>query len=307
MIQPQTLAQSLERIIVGQRSCIDAIILAAVAGGHVLVEGPPGVAKTLACKSLASMLRAPFQRIQFTPDILPSDVVGTRVFDQQEHAFKTIPGPIFANIVLADEINRAPAKVQSALLEAMQEEQATIGMESLALPKPFFVLATMNPLENDGTYALAAAQLDRFLLSVFVPLPSVQEEIAIVKRCSAGEPALPPPVATLAHLRLWKSAAERVYVDERIERYIVTLVAATRANGDGMVEHGAGPRASLALARVARARALLDGRAFAIPDDARGAAAMVLRHRVSFTHRMPDREAERKRWLQQLIDSVDGP
>src|SRR5579884_2285122 len=222
--RPAALIDALTHTIVGQPEVIESLVLALIAGGHVLLEGPPGLAKTLACRCLAAALKGDFKRVQFTPDLLPADIVGTRVFDQRETEFSTVLGPIFANVVLADEINRAPAKVQSALLEAMQERQVTIGPETHKLPDPFIVLATMNPLDADGTYALPFAQLDRFLLKVRVDLPSHDEERAILDRFAVEETLPVRGVATLDDVRRWREEAHAVHMDEKIKRYIVDLV-----------------------------------------------------------------------------------
>ncbi|MBV8116877.1 MAG: AAA family ATPase, partial [Candidatus Eremiobacteraeota bacterium] len=228
MSTPRALADALSRTIVGQQSVVEALVLGLLSNGHVLLEGPPGLAKTLACRSLAAALEGQFKRIQFTPDLLPSDIVGTRIFDQHESAFSTVFGPIFANIVLADEINRAPAKVQSALLEAMQERQVTIGPQTHPLPDPFLVMATMNPLDAEGTYALPAAQMDRFLIKIDVTYPSRDEELQILERFAIADTQPVQAVATLADVRRWREDAHRVHLDEKVKRYIVELVAVTR-------------------------------------------------------------------------------
>ena len=278
------LRRSLAASIVGQEHVVTGLIVALLCRGHILLEGPPGVAKTFACRALAGSLDAAFKRIQFTPDLLPSDVLGSRVFDQRQSSFTTLLGPIFANVILADEINRAPAKVQAALLEAMQERQVTIGPQTYALPDPFIVMATMNPLDDAGTYALPLAQCDRFLMKVTVGYPTAEQELQIVQRCGGGDARGFSPVATLDDLRAWQRIARDVHVDERVRRYVVSIVAATRGSSP-YVDHGAGPRAALALDAVARAQALLDGRAFVLPDDVRRAATGVLSHRMQFSDR----------------------
>ncbi len=297
---PNDLRAALAQTIVGQPTVVEALLLALLANGHVLLEGPPGLAKTLACRSLAAALQGEFKRIQFTPDLLPSDIVGTRVFDQRETAFATVLGPIFANVVLADEINRAPAKVQSALLEAMQERQVTIGPQSHGLPDPFVVMATMNPLDSEGTYALPIAQMDRFLMKVNVPYPSRVEELEILDRFALADTQPIRAVASLDDIRAWRAQAHDVHVDEKLKRYIVDLVAITRDAGTivvptpsggtvrvaELIDYGASPRATLALTFLARGRALLDGRDFALPDDVRALAAHVLRHRIGFNYRL---------------------
>jgi MoxR-like ATPase len=304
--RPAALVDALTHTIVGQPDVIESLVLALIAGGHVLLEGPPGLAKTLACRCLAAALDGQFKRVQFTPDLLPSDIVGTRIFDQRESAFSTVLGPIFANVVLADEINRAPAKVQSALLEAMQERQVTIGPETHALPDPFIVLATMNPLDSDGTYALPFAQLDRFLLKVRVNLPSHDEERAILDRFAVEETLPVRGVATLDDVRRWREEAHAVHLDEKIKRYIVDLVMETR-KPTPYVDYGASPRATLALAFVSRAKALLGGRDFVLPDDVRLVAPLVLRHRIGFTHRIAVERLDADQIVFSTIAAVRAP
>ncbi|MDP9024439.1 MAG: AAA family ATPase, partial [Candidatus Eremiobacteraeota bacterium] len=274
---PQDLATALGRTIVGQHDAIEGLLLGLLANGHVLLEGPPGLAKTLACRSLAAALDGAFKRIQFTPDLLPSDIVGTRIFDQRDATFTTVLGPIFANVVLADEINRAPAKVQSALLEAMQERQVTIGPASHALPDPFIVMATMNPLDSDGTYALPVAQMDRFLLKVDVAYPTRAEELGILERFALNDTQPVRSVATLADVRAWREQMHRVHLDEKLRRYIVELVAVTREREQHYIDFGASPRATLAIANLSRARALLHGADYVIPDDVRAVAPLAMR------------------------------
>lgn len=305
-MQPAVLIDALTQTIVGQSEVVESLVLALVADGHVLLEGPPGLAKTLACRALAAALEGEFKRVQFTPDLLPADIVGTRIFDQRETAFGTVLGPIFANVVLADEINRAPAKVQSALLEAMQERQVTIGPETHALPDPFIVLATMNPLDADGTYALPFAQLDRFLLKVRVDLPSHEQERAILDRFAIARTEPVRGVASLADVLTWRERARAVHLEEKIKHYIVDLVMETR-KPTPYVEHGASPRATLALAFVARAKALLAGRDFVLPDDVRLVAPLVLRHRIGFTHRIAVERIDPEQLLYRMIGAVRAP
>ncbi len=226
--RPSAVIDAVAGTIVGQRDVVEALVLGLVAGGHVLLEGVPGLAKTLACRALAAALGGEFKRIQFTPDLLPSDIIGTRIFDQRSATFSTVRGPIFANVLLADEINRAPAKVQSALLEGMQERQATIGPDSLAFPVPFIVLATMNPLDADGTYALPLAQMDRFLMKILVSYPSRAEELQIVERFGADPPPVVRDVAGPADIVVWQDEARRVHLEPALREYIVELVRATR-------------------------------------------------------------------------------
>jgi MoxR-like ATPase len=302
---PAAVRDALHRTIVGQHEVVEALVLALVADGHVLLEGMPGVAKTLACRALAAAVGGAFKRVQFTPDLLPSDIVGTRIFDQRSGEFVTVRGPIFANVVLADEINRAPAKVQSALLEGMQERRATIGPETLPFPRPFAVLATMNPYDADGTYALPLAQLDRFLLNVRVAYPSLEEERTIVDRFGAADPELAYGVATLEDVKQWQLDAREVHLDERLRDYAVDIVRASR--GAKYVAHGASPRAALALAILARAHAYLDGRAFALPDDVRALAPAVLRHRIVFDHRLAVEGGDAEEIVRGIVAGVAAP
>ena len=305
MSTPQAVREALAQTVVGQAEVVDALVMALLADGHILLEGMPGVAKTLACRALAAAVGGNFKRVQFTPDLLPSDIVGTRIFDQRTGEFVTMRGPLFANIVLADEINRAPAKVQSALLEGMQERSATIGLETFAFPRPFAVLATMNPFDADGTYALPLAQLDRFLLNVRVGYPGRDDERTIVDRFSAAIAALQENVATLADVERWQRDVREVHLNERVRDYAVDLVRATR--GAKYVASGASPRAALALAILARARAYLDGRTFAMPDDVRELAPGVLRHRVAFDYRLSIDGGDGEAVLAGIIASVPAP
>lgn len=303
---PAVLTSAINETIVGQRAVVESLLLAVIAGGHILLEGPPGLAKTLACRALAAGIGGQFKRVQFTPDLLPSDVVGTRIFDQKTGDFSVALGPIFANIVLADEINRAPAKVQSALLEAMQERQVTIGPTSFMLPNPFVVMATMNPLDSDGTYALPLAQMDRFLMNVVVDYPSPREEVQILERFSSGEPPLPTDAVTMEDVLTWRADARAIFLDEKIKAYIVGLVVATRGKHQ-YLDRGASPRASLALASLARARALLDGRTFVVPDDVRSLASLVLRHRIAVNYRAVTDHVDLNDVVDELIASVPVP
>jgi MoxR-like ATPase len=301
--------KELAKRVVGQRDMIDGLLAALIAGGHILLEGVPGLAKTLAVKSLAEITGLDFKRIQFTPDLLPADLTGTLIWEQGTGTFSVRRGPVFANLILADEINRAPAKVQSALLEAMEERQVTIGETTYALPEPFFVLATENPIEHEGTYALPEAELDRFLLKLLVTYPEPEDELDIVgrsppfsgggdKRGSALEPVL-----NREGLALLRSAADSVRIDERLVQYLVSIVSATRpaasrqsrgaargpgaGPGEGLyryISFGASPRASLALYRCSRIRAAMEGRAFVTPDDVKAAALPVLRHRIVLSY-----------------------
>jgi MoxR-like ATPase len=318
---PNDLSAALSQTIVGQHGVIEALLLALLSNGHVLLEGPPGLAKTLACRCLADALDGAFKRIQFTPDLLPSDIVGTRIFDQRESAFATVLGPIFANVVLADEINRAPAKVQSALLEAMQERQVTIGPQTHPLPDPFVVMATMNPLDSEGTYTLPIAQMDRFLMKVNVGYPARDEELQILDRFAIADTQPRRAVATLDDVRAWRAQAHAVHLDEKLKRYIVELVAITReaervtvisergasVRANELIDYGASPRATLALANLARARALLAGRDFALPDDVRAIAAHALRHRIGFNYRLATEGVSADRAIETLVAAIPAP
>ncbi|MDR1899849.1 MAG: AAA family ATPase, partial [Treponema sp.] len=296
---------AMARRVVGQGDMIDGLLAALIAGGHILLEGVPGLAKTLAVKSLAEITGLVFKRIQFTPDLLPADLTGTLIWEQGKGIFSVRRGPVFANLILADEINRAPAKVQSALLEAMEERQVTIGEESLPLPEPFFVLATQNPIEHEGTYALPEAELDRFFLKLLVSYPEPAGELDILGRippfAAPGGKAVPlPRVLDPASLSLLRNAADSIRIDERILRYIVSLVSATRPNQtragsregvkntrEGLYRYiafGASPRASIALYRCSRIIALMGGRSFVAPEDVKAAALPVLRHRVALSY-----------------------
>lgn len=282
--------QELERTIVGQRDMIDGLLIALLSSGHILLEGVPGLAKTTAVKALASALHLHFRRIQFTPDLLPSDVVGTEIYDPKSGEFSTRKGPIFTQILLADEINRAPAKVQSALLEVMEERQVTLAGETYRLDEPFLVLATQNPIEQEGTFPLPEAQLDRFLLKLVIRHPSKAEELEILRRVQHGMPAA-TKVASGEDLLRGRTVARQLYVDPRVEEYIVRLVDCTRhpaeygaAKLKPLIEYGASPRATLGLSIAARSRAILNGRAFVTPQDVKDVAHAIMRHRMILSY-----------------------
>ena len=284
----------IDRVIVGQKHVIERLLVALLCQGHVLIEGVPGLAKTLAVKTLSDTISTKFQRIQFTPDLLPADLVGTLIYDQKECVFRPRKGPVFANLILADEINRAPAKVQSALLEAMQERQVTIGDTTFKLDEPFLVMATQNPIEQEGTYPLPEAQVDRFMLKVVIDYPSRDDELAILRRMTKSETPQARAVATPELIVKARKTIYDVYVDEKIENYIVDVVAATRAPSkvglgelDALIEYGASPRASIYLTVGAKAYAFLRGRGYVTPEDVRAIGMEVLRHRV-----IPSYEAE---------------
>jgi MoxR-like ATPase len=280
------------RAVVGQRQMVDGMLMGVLTGGHVLLEGVPGLAKTLAIRSLAEVIDASFKRIQFTPDLLPADLIGTMIFRQQTSEFVARKGPIFSNIILADEVNRAPAKVQSAMLEAMQERQVTIGETTFPVPRPFFVLATQNPIEQEGTYPLPEAQLDRFIMKLSVDYPSPEEELAILKRVGVERDERLKKVLFPHDVVRLQRVADGVDVDERIQEYIVRIVMSSRKQGDvrsfhRYVELGASPRATIYLYRCAKVHALFEGRSYVVPEDVKAVAPAVLRHRI-----VPSYEAE---------------
>jgi MoxR-like ATPase len=302
------------KVIVGQRPMIERILIGMLTGGHVLVEGVPGLAKTMTVKTLADCMKAKFQRIQFTPDLLPADIIGTVIYNQQRGEFTPKPGPIFANLVLADEINRAPAKVQSALLEAMQERQVTIGEATHQLPVPFLVMATQNPIEQEGTYNLPEAQLDRFMLMIKVGYPSREEERQIMDRMTGGLEVKAEPVATLEELLQARSVINQVYIDEKIREYIVNVVHATREPRTyglqelaDFIEYGASPRASIYLNTAARAHAFLKRRGYVTPEDVKSIGPDVLRHRVILTYEAEAEEITAEDLIRRLFEHVEVP
>ena len=293
----------LDHVIVGQKTMIERLLIALLSNGHILLEGVPGLAKTLAVKSLASTIHADFSRIQFTPDLLPADLVGTMIYNQKQDSFTVRKGPVFANFVLADEINRAPAKVQSALLEAMQERQVTIGDETFKLPEPFLVLATMNPIEQEGTYPLPEAQVDRFMLKVVIKYPTREEEQHIIRQQLSAVRTPVKPILTPEDILRARKVVQDVYLDEKIEKYIVDIVFATRFPQEyrlqklqPMISFGGSPRASISLAQAAKSYAFLQHRGFVIPDDIRAVAYDVLRHRIGVSY-----EAEAESVTSEMI------
>lgn len=307
--------REVETVIVGQKPLLDGLLIGLLADGHVLLEGVPGLAKSLAVQSLASALGGTFRRIQFTPDLLPSDLVGTQVYNPKSGEWTVREGPVFANFVLADEVNRAPAKVQSALLEAMQERHVSIGGQTFALPDPFLVLATMNPLEQEGTYSLPEAQLDRFALKLVIRYPSKDEELAVLDRMART--ATPPKVrsvVSLDEIRAARAAVDRVNLDPRLKQYIVSLVHATRdPKASGLAElaprirYGASPRASIWLTLTSRANALLDGRAYVVPGDIKRVAHDVLRHRVIPTYEADAEGITSDKLIDRLLETIPVP
>ena len=302
-------------VVVGQTHMIHRLLIGLLGNGHVLLEGVPGLAKTLTVRMLAQTIGTPFQRIQFTPDLLPADVLGTLVYNQQTGTFRVEKGPIFANVILADEINRAPAKVQSALLESMQERQVTIGDQTFPLDEPFLVLATQNPIEQQGTYPLPEAQVDRFMLKVHVPYPERDDELEIMRRMARtnATPEVHPQTTPEQILRA-RRVINDLYMDERVEQYIVDLVLATRrpsAYGlerlDGLIEHGASPRASINLNLAARGHAFLHRRAYVTPDDVRAVVPEVLQHRIVVTYEAEAQNLQATDMVQDILDAVEVP
>jgi len=305
--------QEMGRRIVGQANLVDGLLMGIIAGGHILVEGVPGLAKTLAVKTLADVSSAMFKRIQFTPDLLPADLTGTMIYRQQTGEFVPRKGPVFSNIVLADEINRAPAKVQSALLEAMAEGQVTIGEQTYPLPDPFFVMATQNPIEQEGTYRLPEAQLDRFLTKVKVDYPSPAEELMVLERM-VDNPKIPlTRVLDRERVKTLRTAAESVKAEEGIKRYIVSLVAASRVKDrrklpfTRYIEYGASPRASLAIYRCARVQALFEGRSFVLPEDVKAVVPMALRHRLVLSYEAEAELMDADAVISGLLAAVSVP
>jgi len=308
------LREEIATVIVGQRVLVDRLLIGLLTNGHVLLEGVPGLAKTLAVKTLAQAIQASFRRVQFTPDLLPADLIGTLVYNPREGSFTTKRGPIFAQLVLADEINRAPAKVQSALLEAMQEHQVTIGDETHPLPDPFLVLATQNPIEQEGTYPLPEAQVDRFMLKLKVDYPSREEERQILDRMATTANHRPAnPVVTTADIITARALVDQVYVDDKVCDYIVSIVFATREpktfalDLGPLVEYGASPRATLCLTLAARAHAFLQGRGYVTPQDVKAIAPDVLRHRVIVSYEAEAEEVDADEVVRRVLDGVPVP
>ena len=300
--------------IVGQKHLVESLLIALLADGHILLEGVPGLAKTLAIKSLAKLIDAKYSRIQFTPDLLPADVIGTMVYSAKNEQFQVKKGPIFANFVLADEINRAPAKVQSALLEAMQEKQVTIGSETFQLPNPFLVMATQNPIEQEGTYQLPEAQVDRFMLKVVIDYPSLEEEKRIIRENIQGSMPEARPVTTAQEIINARQVVREVYIDEKIEQYIADIVFATRypdryglKDLAQMISFGGSPRASISLAKAARAYAFIKRRGYVVPEDVRAVAHDVLRHRIGLTYEAEASNVTSEEIVSRIINKVEVP
>lgn len=308
------LTTGMDQIIVGQKHLVESLLIGLLSDGHVLLEGVPGLAKTLAIKTLASLIDAKYSRIQFTPDLLPADVVGTMVYSQKDESFQIKKGPIFANFVLADEINRAPAKVQSALLEAMQERQVTIGKETFQLTEPFLVLATQNPIEQEGTYPLPEAQVDRFMLKVVIDYPKLEEEKLIIRQNINGEKFNVKPILKAEEILEARKVVRQVYLDEKIERYIVDIVFATRypekydlKELKDMIGFGGSPRASINLALAARTYAFIKRRGYVIPEDVRAVAHDVLRHRIGLTYEAEASNMTSDEIISKILNKVEVP
>ena len=308
------LTTGMDQIIVGQKHLVESLLIGLLSDGHVLLEGVPGLAKTLAIKTLASLIDAKYSRIQFTPDLWPADVIGTMVYSQKDESFKVQKGPIFANFVLADEINRAPAKVQSALLEAMQERQVTIGKETFLLPEPFLVLATQNPIEQEGTYPLPEAQVDRFMLKVVIDYPKLEEEKLIIRQNINGEKFNIKPILKAEEIIEARKVVRQVYLDEKIERYIVDIVFATRfpekydlKELKDMIGFGGSPRASINLALAARTYAFIKRRGYVIPEDVRAVAHDVLRHRIGLTYEAEANSMTSDEIISKILNKVEVP
>ena len=308
------LVTGMNQVIVGQKHLVESLLISLLSDGHILLEGVPGLAKTLAIKTLSSLVDADFSRIQFTPDLLPADVVGTLVYSQKDEAFHVKKGPVFANFVLADEINRAPAKVQSALLEAMQEHQVTIGEQTFALPKPFLVMATQNPIEQEGTYQLPEAQVDRFMLKVVIGYPTLEEEKQIIRENIKGEHKNVLPVTTAEEIMKARAVVEDVYIDEKIEQYIADIVFASRypekyglAEIKDMITFGGSPRASISLAKAARAYAFIKHRGYVVPEDVRAVVHDVMRHRIGLSYEAEASNVTSEDIVPKIINKVEVP
>ncbi len=309
-----SITMGMDKVIVGQKHLVESLLIGLLSDGHVLLEGVPGLAKTLAIKTLADLIKADFSRIQFTPDLLPADVIGTMIYSQKSEEFKIRKGPIFANFILADEINRAPAKVQSALLEAMQERQVTIGDKTYALDEPFMVLATQNPIEQEGTYPLPEAQVDRFMLKVVIDYPKKEEEKLIIRQNLAKERPRVTPVLTPKDIVEARDVVRQVYIDEKIEKYIIDIVFATRYPQDykmenlkDMIAFGASPRASINLALASRAYAFIKRRGYVIPEDVRAVCYDVLRHRIGLSYEAEANNLTSEEIITDILNTVEVP
>ena len=310
----ENLTMGMSRVIVGQRHLVDSLLIGLLSDGHILLEGVPGLAKTLAVKTLSQLIDSQYSRIQFTPDLLPADVIGTMIYSQKDERFNVKKGPVFANFVLADEINRAPAKVQSALLEAMQEHQVTIGEQTFKLPDPFLVMATQNPVEQEGTYPLPEAQVDRFMLKVIIDYPTLDEEKLIIRQNLQGQTTKVTPVMTAQEILDARKLVGEVYLDEKIEKYIADIVFATRypdsyhmSELKQMITFGGSPRASINLARAARAYAFIKRRGYVVPEDVRAVVHDVLRHRIGLSYEAEASNVTAEDIVNKIINSVEVP
>ena len=308
------LITGMNQVIVGQKHLVDSLLISLLSDGHVLLEGVPGLAKTLAIKTLSQLVDVKFSRVQFTPDLLPADVVGTMIYSQKDESFHVKKGPVFANFVLADEINRAPAKVQSALLEAMQEHQVTIGEQTFTLPNPFLVMATQNPIEQEGTYPLPEAQVDRFMLKVVIDYPTLEEEKMIIRENLQGSMPKVTPVTTADEILKAREVVRQVYIDEKIEKYIADIVFATRypdryglADLKDMITFGGSPRASINLAKASRAYAFIKHRGYVVPEDVRAVAHDVLRHRIGLSYEAEASNLTSEEIVSRIINKVEVP
>lgn len=308
------LMTGMDQVIVGQKHLVESLLIGLLSDGHILLEGVPGLAKTLAIKTLASLIEAQYSRIQFTPDLLPADVVGTMIYSQKDERFIVNKGPVFANFVLADEINRAPAKVQSALLEAMQERQVTLGKETFKLPEPFLVMATQNPIEQEGTYQLPEAQVDRFMLKVVIDYPKLEEEKKIIRQNISGDKVTVRPILRCDDIMEARKVVHQVYMDEKIEQYIADIVFATRYPDKydlkelkDMIAIGGSPRASINLALAARAYAFIKRRGYVIPEDVRAVAHDVLRHRIGLTYEAEASNVTSEEVISKILNRVEVP
>lgn len=308
------LVRGMDQVIIGQKHLVDSLLISLLSDGHILLEGVPGLAKTLAIKTLAQLIEADYSRIQFTPDLLPADVIGTLIYSQKEEKFQVKKGPVFANFVLADEINRAPAKVQSALLEAMQEHQVTIGENTFKLPNPFLVMATQNPIEQEGTYELPEAQVDRFMLKVVIDYPTLEEEKLIIRENLQGAMPQVAAVTTAEEILKARTIVNEVYIDEKIEQYIADIVFATRyperyqlPELKGMITFGGSPRASINLAKAARAYAFIKHRGYVVPEDVRAVAHDVLRHRIGLSYEAEASNMTSEEIVSKIINKIEVP
>lgn len=308
------LVTGMNQVIVGQKHLVESLLISLLSDGHILLEGVPGLAKTLAIKTLSQLIDADYSRIQFTPDLLPADVVGTLVYSQKDENFHVKKGPVFANFVLADEINRAPAKVQSALLEAMQEHQVTIGEQTFPLPTPFLVMATQNPIEQEGTYQLPEAQVDRFMLKVVIGYPTLEEEKLIIRQNIKGEHKKVLPVTTAEKILKARAVVEEVYIDEKIEQYIADIVFATRypekyglAELKDLITFGGSPRASISLAKAARAYAFIKRRGYVVPEDVRAVVHDVMRHRIGLSYEAEASNITSEEIISKIVNKVEVP